>query len=150
MWMELNNVEKEIVQIIAQHDIRWLVKGAATDKHYSKYETSTTVTQYLLTNSKKQKIINKSCRDVKYVGAFLTLGCWHIYWHRLCKNFTYLFYFVMFPITNPNSSNVTSKKLSELKSKKTTFVCQQTPVSCHIWFACNGCLIYTRYLGILN
>ncbi|PSS33060.1 U-box domain-containing protein [Actinidia chinensis var. chinensis] len=68
---ETDNVEKGIVQIIAQHDIRWLVMGAAADKHYS-------------------------------------------------------------------------KKLSEVKSKKATFVCQQAPVSCSIWFVCNGCLIYTR------
>ncbi|GFY84183.1 U-box domain-containing protein kinase family protein [Actinidia rufa] len=68
---ETDNVEKGILQIIAQHDIRWLVMGAAADKHYS-------------------------------------------------------------------------KKLSEVKSKKATFVCQQAPVSCSIWFVCNGCLIYTR------
>ncbi|KAI8030901.1 U-box domain-containing protein 33 [Camellia lanceoleosa] len=72
VWMELDDVEKGIVQIISQHDIRWLVMGAAADKHYS-------------------------------------------------------------------------KKLSEPKSKKATFVSQQAPVSCHIWFICNGCLIYTRY-----
>ncbi|GAB4826346.1 hypothetical protein Ancab_009212 [Ancistrocladus abbreviatus] len=30
------------------------------------------------------------------------------------------------------------------KSKKAIFVCQQAPLSCQIWFACMGCLIYTR------
>ncbi|XP_039000148.1 U-box domain-containing protein 32-like isoform X2 [Hibiscus syriacus] len=37
-----------------------------------------------------------------------------------------------------------STKLVELKSKKAIFVCQSAPVSCHIWFVCKGCLIYTR------
>ncbi|KAJ4706002.1 U-box domain-containing protein kinase family protein [Melia azedarach] len=37
-----------------------------------------------------------------------------------------------------------SKKLVELKSKKAIFVCQQAPISCHIWFCCKGRLIYTR------
>ncbi|XP_057476986.1 U-box domain-containing protein 32-like [Actinidia eriantha] len=68
---EADNVEEGILQIIAQHNIRWLVMGAAADKHYS-------------------------------------------------------------------------KNLSDVKSKKATFVCQQAPVSCNIWFVCNGCLIYTR------
>lgn len=44
VWMEMDNVEKGIVQLVAQHNIRWLVMGAAADKHYSKYETSTLVT----------------------------------------------------------------------------------------------------------
>ncbi|KAI8564841.1 hypothetical protein RHMOL_Rhmol03G0213700 [Rhododendron molle] len=71
LWMETDNVEKGIVQLVAQHNIRWLVMGAAADKHYS-------------------------------------------------------------------------KQLSELKSKKATFVREQAPVSCNIWFVCNGSLIYTR------
>ncbi|XAR53649.1 Non-specific serine/threonine protein kinase [Bertholletia excelsa] len=71
VWIEMDNVERGIVQIIVQLDVRWLVMGAAAAKHYS-------------------------------------------------------------------------KKLSELKSKKATFVCQQAPESCQVWFACNGCLIYTR------
>ncbi|XP_050223828.1 U-box domain-containing protein 32-like isoform X2 [Mercurialis annua] len=37
-----------------------------------------------------------------------------------------------------------SSKLAGLKSKKARFVCQHAPISCHIWFACKGCLIYTR------
>ncbi|GMI99626.1 hypothetical protein like AT3G49060 [Hibiscus trionum] len=37
-----------------------------------------------------------------------------------------------------------SMKLVELKSKKAIFVRQNAPVSCHIWFVCKGCLIYTR------
>ncbi|XP_022764668.1 U-box domain-containing protein 32-like isoform X2 [Durio zibethinus] len=37
-----------------------------------------------------------------------------------------------------------SKKLVEVKSKKAIFVCQKAPVSCHTWFTCKGCLIYTR------
>ncbi|KAB2001187.1 hypothetical protein ES319_D12G283600v1 [Gossypium barbadense] len=71
LWIEMDSVEKGILEIIARHNIRWLVMGAAADKYYS-------------------------------------------------------------------------KKLVELKSKKATFVCQNAPVSCHIWFACKGRLIYTR------
>ncbi|XP_022738777.1 U-box domain-containing protein 32 [Durio zibethinus] len=71
VWIEMDSVEKGIVEIIALHSIRWLVMGAAADKYYS-------------------------------------------------------------------------KKLVELKSKKAIFVCQKAPVSCHIWFTCKGCLIYTR------
>lgn len=37
-----------------------------------------------------------------------------------------------------------SKYMSELKSNKAIYVCQQAPISCQIWFACNGHLIYTR------
>lgn len=43
MWIEMENVEKGIVHIIAQQHIRWLVMGAATEKHYSKYETYVTI-----------------------------------------------------------------------------------------------------------
>lgn len=71
VWIEKDNVEDGIVEVITQQNIRWLVMGAAADKHYS-------------------------------------------------------------------------KKLLELKSKKAIFVCQQAPISCHIWFCCKGCLIYTR------
>ncbi|KAG4117873.1 hypothetical protein ERO13_D12G257500v2 [Gossypium hirsutum] len=71
LWIEMDSVEKGILEIIARHNIRWLVMGAAADKYYS-------------------------------------------------------------------------KKLVELKSKKATFVCQNAAVSCHIWFACKGRLIYTR------
>ena len=31
------NIEKGIVEIIAQNNIKWLVMGAAADKYYSKY-----------------------------------------------------------------------------------------------------------------
>lgn len=71
VWIEKDNVEDGIVEVITQQNIRWLVMGAAADKHYS-------------------------------------------------------------------------KKLLELKSKKAIFVCQQAPISCHMWFCCKGCLIYTR------
>ncbi|KAI3757651.1 hypothetical protein L6452_05194 [Arctium lappa] len=37
-----------------------------------------------------------------------------------------------------------SKYMSEPKSNKAIYVCQQAPISCQIWFACNGHLIYTR------
>ncbi|KAA8533710.1 hypothetical protein F0562_031227 [Nyssa sinensis] len=73
--IEMENVEKGIIQIIAQYGIRWLVMGGAADKRYS-------------------------------------------------------------------------KELSNLKSKKAIFVSQQAPVSCHIWFACKGCLIHTRSVNI--
>ncbi|KAM7491604.1 hypothetical protein LguiA_034525 [Lonicera macranthoides] len=71
VWIENENIEKGIVQIIVQHRIRWLVMGAAAEKHYS-------------------------------------------------------------------------RKMSELMSKKAIYVCEHAPVSCNIWFACKGCLIYTR------
>lgn len=71
VWIEMDSIEKGIVEIVARHSVRWLVMGAAADKYYS-------------------------------------------------------------------------KKLVELKSKKSIFVCQKAPVSCHIWFACKGCLIYSR------
>lgn len=35
----MDNVEKGIVESIVQHSIRWLVMGAAADKHYSEYES---------------------------------------------------------------------------------------------------------------
>ncbi|KAL1830289.1 hypothetical protein ACET3Z_008701 [Daucus carota] len=37
-----------------------------------------------------------------------------------------------------------SKKMMEPKSKKAIYVCWKAPVSCHIWYVCNGNLIYTR------
>ncbi|KAK1376874.1 U-box domain-containing protein 33 [Heracleum sosnowskyi] len=37
-----------------------------------------------------------------------------------------------------------SKKMREPKSKKAIYVCWKAPVSCHIWYVCNGNLIYTR------
>ncbi|CAK9160925.1 unnamed protein product [Ilex paraguariensis] len=36
VWFEMDNVEKGVVQIIGRHGIRWLVMGAAAEKHYSK------------------------------------------------------------------------------------------------------------------
>lgn len=39
MWIENESVEKGVVEIIARHDVRWLVMGAAADKYYSKYES---------------------------------------------------------------------------------------------------------------
>ncbi|XP_031392769.1 U-box domain-containing protein 32 isoform X1 [Punica granatum] len=39
-----------------------------------------------------------------------------------------------------------SKNLSTLKSRKAIFVCQNAPEFSHIWFTCNGRLIYTREL----
>ncbi|XP_057952848.1 U-box domain-containing protein 32-like isoform X2 [Malania oleifera] len=71
VWIEMESVGKGIIEMIAQHNIRWLVMGAASDKSYS-------------------------------------------------------------------------KKMAELKSKKAIMVCQQASISCHIWFACKACLIYTR------
>lgn len=44
MWIEMERVDEGIVHIIAQKHIRWLVMGAATEKQYSKYEASVTVT----------------------------------------------------------------------------------------------------------
>ena len=37
LWIEMENIEKGIVEIIAQKNIKWLVMGAAADKYYSKY-----------------------------------------------------------------------------------------------------------------
>ncbi|KAA3459869.1 U-box domain-containing protein 32 isoform X2 [Gossypium australe] len=39
LWIEMDSVEKGILEIIARHNIRWLVMGAAADKYYSKYES---------------------------------------------------------------------------------------------------------------
>lgn len=39
VWIEMDSVEKGILEIIARHNIRWLVMGAAADKYYSKYES---------------------------------------------------------------------------------------------------------------
>lgn len=39
VWIEMDNVEQGIVEIIAQHDIRWLVMGAAADEYYTEYAT---------------------------------------------------------------------------------------------------------------
>nr|GMC64847.1 U-box domain-containing protein 32 isoform X1 [Ipomoea batatas] len=36
MWLEMNDVEKGIVQVIREQNIRWLVMGAAAEKYYSK------------------------------------------------------------------------------------------------------------------
>lgn len=69
--LEMNVVEKGIVQAVCEYNIRWLVMGAAAVKYFS-------------------------------------------------------------------------KKLLKLKSNKAIFVCQHAPLSCHIWFICSGCLIYTR------
>lgn len=71
VWIEMDNVEKGIVQVIAQYHVRRLVMGAAADEHYT-------------------------------------------------------------------------ENLSEIKSKKATFVCKQAPDSCNIWFTCFGHLIYAR------
>ncbi|PON44186.1 Mitogen-activated protein kinase kinase kinase [Trema orientale] len=35
VWIETDNVEKGIVELIAQHDVRCLVMGAAADKYYN-------------------------------------------------------------------------------------------------------------------
>ncbi|KAI3458134.1 hypothetical protein Pfo_014797 [Paulownia fortunei] len=40
-----------------------------------------------------------------------------------------------------------TKKLSETNSSKAMIVCQQAPLSCHIWFISKGCLIYARPVG---
>ncbi|KAL6333902.1 hypothetical protein AAG906_039314 [Vitis piasezkii] len=36
LWIEMENIEKGIVEIIAQKNIKWLVMGDAADKYYSK------------------------------------------------------------------------------------------------------------------
>ncbi|PQM36531.1 U-box domain-containing protein 32 [Prunus yedoensis var. nudiflora] len=35
VWIEMQNVEEGIVELIARHNIRWLVMGAAADEYYS-------------------------------------------------------------------------------------------------------------------
>ncbi|CAL1404938.1 unnamed protein product [Linum trigynum] len=71
VWIEAMSIEEGIVEIVDRYYVKWLVMGAAADKHYS-------------------------------------------------------------------------KKLAEIKSKKAAFVWQHAAMSCHIWFLCNGRLIYTR------
>jgi hypothetical protein len=38
VWIEMDNIEQGIVEIIARHNISWLVMGGAAGKYYSKYE----------------------------------------------------------------------------------------------------------------
>ena len=38
VWIEMENVEKGIVELISRHDVRWLVMGAAADECYDEYE----------------------------------------------------------------------------------------------------------------
>ncbi|CAH8337298.1 unnamed protein product [Eruca vesicaria subsp. sativa] len=37
-----------------------------------------------------------------------------------------------------------SMKMRDLQSKKSIYICRQAPDTCHIWFPCNGYLIFTR------
>ena len=40
VWIEMDNVEEGIVELIDRHDIRWLVMGAgraAADEYYTEY-----------------------------------------------------------------------------------------------------------------
>lgn len=67
VWIEMDVVEKGIVDIIARNNIRWLVMGGAPER-----------------------------------------------------------------------------KLAALTSKKAIFVCQQAPISCHVWFVSDGQLVYMR------
>ncbi|KAJ0753187.1 putative protein kinase RLK-Pelle-RLCK-IXb family [Helianthus annuus] len=46
------------------------------------------------------------------------------------------------------SEKLYSKYMLEIKSNKAIHVCQQTPISCQIWFVCKGHLIYTRRSGL--
>lgn len=48
VWIENENIEKGIVQIIVQHGIRWLVMGAAAEKHYSRLKASFTVDVFII------------------------------------------------------------------------------------------------------
>ncbi|XP_035547286.1 U-box domain-containing protein 33-like [Juglans regia] len=68
---EMENIEEGIVTLITQYGIKWLVMGAAAEKHYS-------------------------------------------------------------------------RKMIELKSEKSKYVCERAPVDCFIQFICKGCLIRTR------
>lgn len=40
IWIEMDDIGKGIVESISSHNIRWLVMGAAANKHYSKYRQS--------------------------------------------------------------------------------------------------------------
>ncbi|XP_062120383.1 U-box domain-containing protein 32 isoform X2 [Humulus lupulus] len=35
VWIEADNIEKGIIEIIARHDVRWLIMGAAADEYYN-------------------------------------------------------------------------------------------------------------------
>ncbi|CAH8363002.1 unnamed protein product [Eruca vesicaria subsp. sativa] len=37
-----------------------------------------------------------------------------------------------------------SMKMRDLQSKKAIYICRKAPDTCHIWFPCNGYLIFTR------
>lgn len=36
VWIKAKNIEKGIIQVVAQHGVRWLVMGAAAERDYSK------------------------------------------------------------------------------------------------------------------
>lgn len=48
VWIDGDNVEKGIVETIAQYGIRWLVMGAAADDLYTEYEIYIKFTIYQL------------------------------------------------------------------------------------------------------
>ncbi|GER51016.1 kinase family protein, partial [Striga asiatica] len=50
-------------------------------------------------------------------------------------------------VMGAGSETFNTKKFSEAISSKAMVICQQAPVSCHIWFISKGCLIYSRPVG---
>ncbi|KAH9604111.1 hypothetical protein KSS87_010451 [Heliosperma pusillum] len=71
LYIEVDSIEKGIIQLVEEHNIENLVIGSAADRHYS-------------------------------------------------------------------------RKMMEVRSRKAVYVRDHAPPSCHIWFVCNGYLIYTR------
>ncbi|CAA0834355.1 U-box domain-containing protein 33 [Striga hermonthica] len=50
-------------------------------------------------------------------------------------------------VMGAGSETFNTKKFSETISSKAMVICQQAPVSCHIWFISKGCLLYSRPVG---
>ncbi|KAL8515004.1 hypothetical protein ACS0TY_013914 [Phlomoides rotata] len=54
LWIEINSIEKGIVQLISEHGIKWLGMGAAANKSYSRYIAKyfcLATNRYLLSNT---------------------------------------------------------------------------------------------------
>lgn len=53
-------------------------------------------------------------------------------------------YGIMWLVMGAAAEKLYSKDMSELMSNKPMYVWQNAPLTCQIWFACKGQLIYTR------
>ena len=60
VWIEMDNVEEGIVEMIARHGIRWLVMGAAADELYTEY-ASVVILSKVINFSLEWKLIKCLC-----------------------------------------------------------------------------------------